>query len=613
MRRTWLLLVAIGCTPAAASREVAAPSQVTPRLLPPDVLDLDAPGAPYRNAVAVQIQPPWTQFLEDCRLRLPPAHPLNNMSLTTFADLTIDRTGAVIDVGLSGSGSADFDRAVRQVLRDAAPLPRPPAMLWSDDDRVHLRWLFARDRRQAGPATAALVDRELPVREVVARLIASGDLTRAARRVEREPANAARDAATTELMIAGLREALASGEGSVQRAAIDAIGAGNIGTLADEIYKVYASTSDAELRFAAWQAAVAMGDHSVVNPLRDQLRGDIRRDRKLALLEARGLIALDARDAVLEIVASELNGSGAPNAIALHVLGLVELDATPLMTRLASWQKSGDARIRAGACVAHTRGPTRSATVALAAGLKDRDAKVRAACLDTVTTRMAFAKEAKADTYVGAQAVDRVIDLVRDRDVLVRAAAIGALAAVQAESPYEKRKSRKQHVLDPKAFPDLSADPAAEVRVAYLRALAALSTLRPLDGGPERVRALLDDRDAEVRAAAWDTFVVLLGRAVDKIAADPLPDDFTELITRAKKDQAPQVRRAVIGAINDEVALVHLSGSDDDAEVRTRALVRVAELGGRRASAELLVGRFATATPGSAERVRAALAWHLAR
>src|SRR5690606_17249907 len=102
------------------------------------------------------LQPAWHQFLEDCRLRLPARHALNEMSLTAIAELEVDRRGQVRDVALETSGNADFDRAARQVIADASPLPPPPRALWSDDDQVHLAWTFARDRRQAGPATAQI-------------------------------------------------------------------------------------------------------------------------------------------------------------------------------------------------------------------------------------------------------------------------------------------------------------------------------------------------------------------------------------------------------------------------------------------------------------------------
>ncbi len=618
MRLAWLVAVAVGCTPVTPRESVVpAAGARAPRLPPPPVLDHGAPDAAYRTAVAVQLQRPWGQFLEDCRIRLSATDPLNQMALATTADLTIDAGGKVVDVALAGSGNADFDRAVRQVIVDAAPLPPPPVELRSDDDRLHLRWLFARDRRQAGPVTSSVVEVVLPIAEVTANLLEAGDLARAARRIKREPAGTARDEAITKLMTAGVREALASNDGTVQRAAIEAIRDGKLGTLAIPLLDLIRSTSDGELRRAALHTAAVLGDHAVVGELVAQLDRDFG-DRKLALADAQSLIALDASAQVTEHAADQLLARGGPNPVAFHVLGLLEIrgldnpkDVVGMLFK--RWRRSPDARVRAGLCAAHTRAPTTYAVAALSSGLADRDAKVRAACLHTITERMAYAEEKPADAFVGSKNIDRVIALVRDRDVLVRAAAIRALAAVLAEPPHGEVPARrkKARVLDPAAFPDLSADPAAEVRVAYLQAIAALSQLRPMTGGRDRVSALTNDRDAEVRAAAWETWRMLLLRPVDKIEAAPPPAELAAWTVRASTDPEPEVRRAVIDVITDEVLLLRMSSTDDDAAVRTGALVRAVERGGRAGSADFLIDRFASAWPASAERVRAALAWHL--
>lgn len=575
-----------------------------PRLQPPPVLDLEQADAPYRAAVALVLQPGWVQFLEDCRLRLPVGHPLNDFALSTTAELTVDGSGTVLEVSVAGSGNVDFDRAVRQVIRDGAPLPKPPAGLWSDDDRVHLRWLFARDRRQAGPATASVIDVSLPVKEVTARLIKAGDLTRAAKRIKREKAGAARDAATTALMEAGLQEALSTSDGAVRRAALAAIGEGRVGRLAEDVYQLIHSTSDRELRAVALETAAALGDRSANQELLAELKIDVKRDRKLALAGADALIALDGKDEVARLLRDEV-ATSPPNPIALHVLARV---AVPAVTpKLAGWMRAGDVRVRSGVCSAVAAVPAAAAVPVLAKGLRDRDASVRTSCLDAVSARMASGTEGKAAAVIGAANVGRVGELVKDRDVGVRSAAIRAFAYVHQGSSNDAGPSSAAKL------PDLGGDAAAEVRVAYLKAISTLSMVRPMDGGQDRVKPLLDDRDADVRAAAWTTFGMLLLRPVDKIHADAPPAEFDQLVARATKDSAAQVRRAVVDVMTDDVALIRVSGTDDDGEVRTRALVRLAQRGGRAATIELLLGRFEQATPGSVERVRAALAWHVAK
>ncbi len=575
-----------------------------PRLSAPPVLDLEAPDAPYRAAVGLALQTGWFQFLEDCRLRLPATHPLNVMTLEATADIVVDATGRVTDVRLTGSGNVDFDRAILQVVRDAAPLPKPPPALWSDDDHVHLRWLFARDRRQAGPATARVVEMLLPIRETTARLIKAGDLTRATKRIQREPASQKRTDAITELMLGALREGLASSDPVARRMAVDAIGRASTGQLAEALYQLTHATSDSDLRFAALLAESEIGAHSAVQPLLDLLRADIKVDRKRALAEAAALIRLDAKADVRQVVDADL--AAGPSPIGLHALGLLEVSALP--AGFVRWQRSSDARVRAGTCGAVGHAPTKVASAVLAVGFGDRDAKVRAACLDTVIARMAIMGPTAAAERVGSANVKRVASLVRDRDDSVRAVAIRALAALYAEASFDAEPRPL-----PFAFPDLADDASAEVRVAYLRALGHLSELRPLDGARERVRVLLDDRDADVRAVAWDTFVVLLQKPIDRVSAEAPPADFDKLVATASRDSAPQVRRAVVEAITDGVLLGRMADTDDDGEVRTRALVRIAERDGRTVSADRLLARFLAASPGSAERVRTALAWHLAR
>ncbi|HET9988914.1 MAG TPA: TonB family protein, partial [Kofleriaceae bacterium] len=177
MRRVALLLIAVACGQPVpiAGPPATGDHAFGPRLPPPALIDPARPGAAYLTSVALQLQPGWGQFLDDCRIRLPATHPLNQLTLAALAAITIDRKGRVIDVALAEpSGNPDFDRAVRDAIADATSLPIPPVEALSDDDLVHLRWLFARDRRQAGPATAELEHRELPLATTIAKFVASG-------------------------------------------------------------------------------------------------------------------------------------------------------------------------------------------------------------------------------------------------------------------------------------------------------------------------------------------------------------------------------------------------------------------------------------------------------
>src|SRR5437016_2432558 len=83
--------------------------------------------------------------------------------------------------------------------------PPPTAELVSDDDRVHVRWLFARDDRQAGAATASIAHVQLALPLVVDKLVARHELARAAKRIASDTASPDAAAQVTRVMVAVLR------------------------------------------------------------------------------------------------------------------------------------------------------------------------------------------------------------------------------------------------------------------------------------------------------------------------------------------------------------------------------------------------------------------------
>lgn len=540
MRLGSVLLLIAACGPALAPAQPTVVDRPVPRLRPPPLLDPDVRGATYLAAVALQLQPGWGQFLDDCRLRLPAKHPLNDMALAAAAELSVDARGQVVDVAISTSGNADFDRAVRDVVRDANPVPAPPRELWSDDDRVHLRWVFSRDRRQAGPATAQVIDVLLPVVSVVERLITMRDLTRAARRLRRETTE--RGAAMQLLVVAALREALGSSESAVRRSAVEAIGRAQVTELVADVRGLLASTSDVELRLVAIATVAKLGDDRAAATLLDELARDSVESPKLARAVMAALVALHHEAELSQWLRARVGREAHPNPTLIE--GLAYVDVPELRRQLVRWQTSSDVRTRAAACRA---APS-------VRGLGDRDASVRATCVDAIRDPAKFRSQ--------------LTKLTKDRDVTVRAGAVRLLAIAGVD------------------------DPAPEVRAAYARAL-------PLTH-PD-LRALLADRDPDVRAAAWTNFV-----RVDA-------PDKTSLAAQAALDPAAQVRKAALVALDDDALLGKLATTDEAGDVRTEATVQLAMRRGRAAVTDALLDRIALAPPGSGERVRAALAWLLAR
>jgi hypothetical protein len=536
-------------------------------LRPPRAIDPDAPGAAYLSAIAARVQPAWSQFLTDCRTRLPAGNPLNNLALVTVVDLVIEPSGGVSGLDLATSGVAGFDHAAQDAVIDSSPLPAPPLALLSDDGRVHVRWSFARDDRQAGAATAQLVHVALPVGEVVERLVAAGDLAGAARRIAATPDDdPGVEAAIDRLVLGTLREALVGADGAVRRGAIDAIARGHAGALAGDVRALLADTNDTELRLVAIDAAGALGDTAATPQLVRDLAVDLPAHPRLALAEARALVALGRSSDVAAAIRAAVPASGPPPAVAVEALALAPV--AELGPRLTDWLAHGDARTRAAACTA--LGGGQAAWPAIRRGLADPDAMVRATCADAAIAHAAAAPPPAI--------VARLHELAADRDRGARARGVAAAIA-----------------LDPEHVVRAAGDAAATVRAAYAVALAGA----PASTGLARddLESLAADADADVRAAA--------------IASLARRDELSNAVAaRAVADPSAAVRLAAIPQL-DKTQLGRLV-RDADPSVATAAAIRLVTVRGRAASARLTVDAIANATPGSAWRVRAAVAWLLA-
>lgn len=570
MRARILLSIAACATAACGGAPTVAPvrrPELPAALGVPAALAPAARGAAYLTALAGNIQPNWAHFLEDCRVRLPATHPLNAMTLSAVAELAIDRTGKITGIAITTSGSADFDLAVRDVLADAPRVEAPPAELVSDDDRVHVRWLFARDRRQAGPATSAVIDVQLPLLGVTDRLLEQGELARAAQRIAAAPlADPDRLVAAERVMTATLAEALGSIGAGARKTAVEAIGRAQVRALAAPVRALISPMTDTELRLAAIEAVAQLEDQAAVTVIAGMLPGDLQNYPRLALAETVTLVALGHRERAAAIVRRALEVDATVSALYAHAI----VPDPELAPRLATYFQRGDARTRAAVCAAVPAvwGPQ----PVVLRGLRDPDATVRAACAETATrqasTPQADNRATDAAKRIGAPALAALRGLVRDRDRLVRARAVAALS-----------------IIDPRRVARAASDPAPEVRAAAVGAATEAE-----------LRMLAEDPDPVVRAAALSTI------------GDRPPD----LLARGAVDIAPQVRLAVIAGLTDESLLEKLGG-DDSPEVATAAVVKLTTYRGRAVMATPLLTRLVSAPVGSAERVRIALGFLLAR
>jgi len=549
VRLAWLLLSIAACGPTAGSARA-------PRLQPPAVIDPSRPDATYLTSVALQLQPGWGQFLDDCRDRLAADHALNQMTLAATALLTLDRKGVLLGVAMvAKSGNRDFDRAVTDVIAEST-FGAPPLDALSDDDRVYLRWLFARDRRQAGPVTAAIEHRELPLGEAIARFIAEKDLGRAARRIA-SAKQGDRAAAMTATMIAALREGLTSVDGSVQRAAVDAVAASHTAALAPDL-RALLDSADKDLAVAAINALGELRDPAAADTLLHRLPNDLREQRQRALAEAATLVRLGHTADVSAAIAKAL-----PDPIALEAFARAPVESA--LDKLRAALAHGNPNARAAACAGLAGVTFPAAVTALGSALGDADASVRAACLAAVI---------ETPAAVVARLAPRVVALQRDHDRGVRANAVIATS-----------------LIDPVHLAHAIDDPAGEVRAAYARAL------EHAEGWQAGLHTLIEDRDAGVRAAAWRAYVVR------GVPADVRP---------AVGDPSAEVRLATVPATRDAEALGRLAHSDEAPAVRSAALVELAHRIDRGALLALLLQEFTVAQPATPDRIRMARAWLLA-
>ncbi len=511
-------------------------------------------GGAYLTTLGAEIQPRWSSFLEDCRLRLSTSHPLNDPRLSTTAHLEIAGDGRVLARAVTASANRDFDRAVTDVLAEIDRVAPPPADLWSDDDRVHVSWLFARDARQAGPATASIVTVHQPLSLVVSRRLSEGDVTRAARRaLEASDLDPDVPDATRAVMMAALDEALRGSRAS-RVAAIETIAAARLTSFAAELRPLLAPTTDPEVRRAAIEAIGVLGDQTAIELVLGALPEDLRVAPAIATVSTRALVALGAESRVVPVLVAALAADSATQTSALRAMS--ELEAWSLVPRMARAARSPDASVRAAACEAL---PTmRRPVLFVARGLTDRAAAVRAACADALG-RIQFGGKTP-----GLRA------LLRDRDARVRATALAMVGDV-----------------DPAAVSAAVTDPADEVR-------AAVASHAPL----EQLLVLAGDLVPSVRASAFERL------AHTWSAGDGIP--------RAGRDSAPEVRAVAARWTTDPQLLEKLADDPDDA-VATLALERLVATRGRASMARSLLDRIARAAPATAARVRAARAYLAAR
>jgi HEAT repeat protein len=583
------VILAVGACGGSGSSVVASgtvppfPTDFTPppALGHPPTPDPSVRGYMYLDAVYAGLHGPWTQFLEDCRLRLPPTHPLNKPALEALAELDLDPHGGVLELRITGSGNDEFDAAVTQVLRDRAPFPVPPAGLLSDDGHLHLAWRFARDVRQAGIVGAEVVVIQWGIDRAIPMLLAEGRVGDAALRLAREPATTPNKAELAEQVFSAvITEAIDAHESGVRRLAVETAGRTPIPSAAASLRGRARGAVDSITRAGTFMALATLADGETANLAIEALDEGPTGGTVVITGAAAALDKIGAADRARPIIAAWLRGAarGDPNALSVSLAALAALPAAELLPQVIAAVAKSDARVRATACPVYGRAAadgTPAAWAALAAGLRDADASVRAACATAAGTAAATgATDKKTATGLVAR--------LADRDLTVRAAAVIALARIDRTRAASELR-----------------DLAKEDSPVVLAALAEAWSLLPRPP-VDKVRQLARHTDPAVRAAAI-TGLIRLGdqQSLDAAALHA-------------GDAAEPVRLAALPAIRAEVVLRELT-RDAAIAVRAAAEERLIAVLGRAATIDERLAAVAAAERGSFERVQLAASWLLAR
>ncbi len=530
-----------------------------PALAAPAPVDDGVLGAGYLVQVGASLQPRWGDFLDDLRLRLPPEHPLNHDRLQVVVALSLTPAGALVEAEVQqSSGQKDFDRAALEVVGDAQPFTAAPSDLVSDDGVVRLRWSFARDRRQAGAATARVDVVRWPLARSIPELIGVGKLAVAIERVAHsdEPAQA-RVEQLDAVAMAVIRQAFA--RGVARSEAVRAAGRAHLVELLPQLR--LALEAEVTLRPSAAEALAVVGDDALVLEL---TRGS---DVEVARIAARGLQARGRSQQASVEAARRLERGSDPVALAV----LAEVPSALAAPTLASLALRGDKAVRLAALaalarLADTASPPASVGKALRQAAGDRDAAIRrAAC------------RAMAAPGLGRSALRAAVRGLDDPDTRVRGACVVAVAR-----------------LDPRGFPrrlpGIAGVNEGPVQLGIARALRGRRDPDAL----ARLSSLSESGDPEVRRAVA---VALEGRDESESGA---------VLDRLASDGDVAVRRAAVGALRSPERLKEAL-ADVDLQTQLVALARLASLQGRAAALEAATKLLETDDP--ARRVAVSGTW----
>jgi TonB family protein len=464
---------------------------------------------PYLQALHAKVHRLWADnFLAMATAQLPKEHPVNLLSRVAELELALAMNGDVVEVKVSKpSGSTEFDAAAVDVVKTSTPLAEASETTLSDDGKVHVKWLFARDDRRC--SGLSLDRRELAAPDAVRTLVAQGRIAAAITRLQ-----ASDDTARAVGLDAFARAWLDANENdnalSVDVAAANAMAGDARG--ASRLRKAAAAEPTAAV--VRGLAALKISICPFIKHLAEKSRGEppssARREPSREGMETLpGFPSWDARQRFLWALGEGADGDCLTAAI------------ETAKNRSASRAE----RVLAIAGLGRSEGDDAKAT--LKALLDDADATVKAAAI-----------LAEARPGAGKGAVFRLTPLLRDKSVAVRAAAAAALVRVGGEDvlPQLFLSAREK---DSTIFITLAPELGALSGQASAEMLGRLLRKDDLKIRVAAARALAsrrDDHAAKVQATLTSTsnaeLQLLAGLALDKehratVLAAPVSEGFS--------------------------------------------------------------------------------------
>lgn len=540
-----------------------------PDLGRPPSLEALAVGGRYLESVATLLQPAWSSFLSDCAMRLPGKHPFNESELIVALDLGLSLEGQLLGVKVeTSSGNSEYDDVAVEIVKEQGRFATPPKQWRSDDERVHLLWRFARDKRQAGPATAAMRRITLPVQEAVPVLLASGQVSQAARRIVMAGPGPEVNALLDLVALEALRHAIGTSDPVAASLAIDTATATGARALVGAIRA--AAQAGQPHRASALRALGTLGDEQDLELLAGVANGKARSSESAAAA-ASALVLLNHTDSVAAEAVRRLHDSNdALRWSAIAVLSQVaSAKAAPVLVRMIANRKTARGERVAMIAALGRQDATAVVVRALVAGTQARDAAVSAACLQVLGDRADRGLRNKA-------AYAATIRQLRHKDERVRAAAIGAAARLDPARFAKLLPKLKVTGTDERL--SLAANLGEVPGAAALAKLVELSAMA----------------DTSVRAAA----AAELSKRKEPLAA--------ETLRGLLHDSSETVRTAAVPGLSHEDVTTLLG--DVSSAVQAAALYR-ALLHDREAMQKAVALRFSSTGTRSGHQVLWARAW----